>query len=70
MSVINSIARGSCLIGLIVLLAGCVVVPRGGYQEGYHEGYREGYYDRPNHRYWHDDRWHDCREDEDDAYCH
>ena len=59
MSIIKSIARGSCLISVIVLLAGCVIVPRG--------GYHEGYYDRPHHRYWHDERWHDC--DEDDHYC-
>ena len=59
MSAIRYIARGSCLISLIVLLAGCVVVPSG--------GYREGYYDRPHHRYWHDHRWRECHER--DEYC-
>jgi hypothetical protein len=65
MSAIRYIARGSCLVSLIVLLAGCIIAPRDG---GYREGYRDGYYDAPHHRYWHDHRWHDC--DRDDPHCH
>ena len=70
MSAIRFIARSSCLISLIILLTGCVVVPRGGHDhdEAYRQGYHEGYYDRGHHRYWHDNGWHDCDEDED--YCH
>ena len=59
MSAIRFIARGSCLITLVTLLAGCVIAPAGP---------REGYYDRAHHRYWHDHGWHDCHEH--DAYCH
>jgi hypothetical protein len=59
MSVIQYIARGSCLISLAVLLAGCVLAPR------------EGYYDRHHHRYYHDHSWHQCRDrdDRDDSHC-
>jgi len=66
MSAIRYIARGSCLISLIALLAGCVIAPRGD------DGYREGYYDAPHHRYWHDHEWHDCDRDHDrdDRHCH
>lgn len=60
MSVIRSIARGSCLISLVAFLAGCVIAPA--------HGPREGYYDRPHHRYYHDRSWHDCHEH--DQYCH
>jgi hypothetical protein len=58
MSVIGYIVRGSCLISLIAVLAGCVIAP----------GPREGYYDQPHHRYYHDRAWHDCddRRDRDD----
>lgn len=62
MSVIKVIARGSCLLSLLAVLAGCVITP------GPREGYRDGYYDRPHHRYWHDHAWHECREHE--PYCH
>jgi hypothetical protein len=60
MSAIRLIARASCLLSLIAVLAGCIIAPPG--------GYRDGYYDRPHHRYWHDHSWHDCHEH--DAYCH
>ncbi len=60
MSVIRHIARGSCLIALIALLAGCIVAPRG--------GYREGYYDQAHHRYWHNNGWHQCGYN--DPHCH
>ena len=52
MSAIRYIARGSCVITLIALLAGCVIAPRG--------GYHEGYYDHAHHRWWHSNGWHDC----------
>lgn len=51
---------GACLLGLIMLTAGCVIAP--------HDGYRDGYYDRDHHRYWHDHGWHDCA-DRGDQYC-
>ena len=65
MSAIRYIARGSCLIGLIFMLGGCIIAPPPG--EGYHEGYHEGYYDRDHHRWWHNHGWHDC--DRDDRHC-
>jgi hypothetical protein len=51
MSPIGHLARGSCLIGLTALLAGCVLAPP-----------PEGYYDRGHDRYYHDHAWHDCRD--------
>jgi hypothetical protein len=60
MSATRNIARLSCLMSLIALLASCVLVPPG--------GYREGYYDAPHHRYWHDHGWHQCQEH--DPHCH
>lgn len=56
MSALKYIVRGSCLLSLLALLAGCVIAPAP------HEGYREGYYDRPHHRYWHDHEWHECHD--------
>jgi hypothetical protein len=67
MSATRSIARLSCLMSLIALLASCVWVPRD--HGGYHDQYREGYYDRDHGRYWHDHAWHPCR-DRDDPHCH
>ena len=46
---------GSCLLGLMILVQGCVVTTR------------EGYYDREHHRYWHERAWHDCIEH--DVHC-
>lgn len=70
MSALRFVARGSCLISLIALLAGCVIAPD--HDRGMHEGYynapREGYYDREHHRYYHDHRWHECHEH--DEECH
>jgi hypothetical protein len=57
MSALRYIARGSSLVCLIALLAGCVIAPAP----------REGYYDRPHHRYYHDHDWHECHEH--DRYC-
>lgn len=65
MSAIRYLARGSCLIGLIFMLGGCIIAPPPG--GGYHEGYHEGYYDRDHHRWWHNHGWHDC--DRDDRHC-
>ena len=77
MSAIRSVARGSCLISLVALAAGCVVAPdhdrapREGYysapQEGYYNTPREGYYDREHHRYYHDRAWHECDEHDEDC---
>jgi hypothetical protein len=52
----KSIAKGSFLLGLIVIATGCVVAPR------------EGYYDGDHHRYYHENTWHDCGER--DEHCH
>lgn len=49
------IAYGTCLLGLIMLTASCVIAPR------------EGYYDRAHHRYWHSHAWHAC--DVNDMHC-
>lgn len=40
---------GSFLLGLAIMMAGCVVA-----------GPREGYYDRDHHRYWHERVWVAC----------
>jgi len=61
MTTTKRIVRGSFLLGLMAILAGCVIAPRGG-------GYHEGYYDAPHHRYWHDNGWHDCGDR--DPHCH
>ena len=52
------IGFGACLLGLIMLTAGCVVAPPP----------HEGYYDRDHHRYYHDHAWHDCGDHGED-YC-
>jgi hypothetical protein len=64
MSAIRVIARGSCILGLIALMAGCVIAPGGPHRGGYHEGY----YDAPHHRWWHNNGWHDCSDR--DSHCH
>ena len=50
------IVIGSLLVGLAVLTAGCVVAP-----------YREGYYDRDHHRYYHQNAWVTCGDN--DEHC-
>ena len=45
---------GSFLLGLAVMMAGCVVA-----------GPREGYYDREHHRYWHERVWVACGDRDD-----
>jgi hypothetical protein len=44
------------VLGLTVLVNGCVVEPR------------EGFYDRDHHRWWHEHQWHECGER--DEHCH
>lgn len=75
MSAIKNLARGSCLISLAALLAGCIIAPDHDHDRGQRDGYynapREGYYDREHHRYYHDRGWHDCHDRDDrDDYCH
>jgi hypothetical protein len=55
MKKLESIAKGSVLLGLLMLASACVVVPR------------EGYYDRDHHRYYHEHEWHECGDRDD--YC-
>ena len=43
------------LLGLIMMVPGCVVEPR------------EGYYDRDHHRYYHEHKWEQCRDE--DEHC-
>jgi hypothetical protein len=47
---------GFGVLGLIGLIAGCMVGPR------------EGYYDGNHHRYYHENGWHDCADR--DEHCH
>ena len=68
MSSKRRIAFGSCLLGMSLLVSGCVIEPQGGYDRDHHEPH-EGYYDRDNHRYYHEHGWHQCG-DRDDHYCH
>jgi hypothetical protein len=51
------------LMGLMLFAPGCVV-----HTDGYAEGYHEGYWDREHNRWWHDNGWHDCVEN--DVHCH
>lgn len=53
-----TLAKGSFLLGLIVLASACVVTPREPH---------EGYYDSDHHRYYHERAWHECGEH--DNYC-
>ncbi len=50
MTNIKRFAGSTFLLGLIGLVAGCLVGPR------------EGYYDGNHHRYYHANGWHDCAE--------
>lgn len=49
------IATVSVLLAMIAVMSACVIAPR------------EGYYDRDHHRYYHQNAWHDCGEN--DAHC-
>jgi hypothetical protein len=55
MTNLKPVAKGSFLLGLIVFASACVVGPR------------EGYYDRDQHRYYHENTWHQCAEQ--DEHC-
>jgi hypothetical protein len=48
MKTTKRLAASTFLLGIIGLVAGCIVGPR------------EGYYDRDQHRYYHENGWHDC----------
>ena len=60
------------LVSLMLCLPGCVVhdreVVRDHDRSSYNQGYREGYYDREHHRWWHENAWRDCIEN--DIHCH
>jgi hypothetical protein len=43
-----SFVKGGILLGMIMFASACVVAPR------------EGYYDHDQHRYYHENTWHDC----------
>ena len=49
MRTLKRIARGSVLLTLISIAAGCLVAEP-----------REGYWDHDHHRYYHDHTWHEC----------
>lgn len=50
------VVRGGFLVGLLALLAACIVAEP-----------RDGYYDRDHNRYYREHTWHECAEH--DAYC-
>jgi hypothetical protein len=52
----STLAAFALLSTIVALASGCVIAPR----DGYHDGYHEGYYDRDQHRYYHENGWHDC----------
>ena len=52
----HRLAKSTFLFGLLGLVVGCFVGPR------------EGYYDSNQHRYYHENGWHDCTER--DEHCH
>ncbi len=50
-------------------ISGCVLHDREVVHDGgYSQGYKEGYYDREHNRWWHEQGWHDCAEN--DVHCH
>jgi hypothetical protein len=71
MKVANRVIAPSALalISMTLCLSGCVVHTREVVHDGgYSQGYKEGYYDSEHHRYWHENAWHDCVEN--DIHCH
>jgi len=46
----------SVLLALMAFMSACVIAPR------------EGYYDRDHHRYYHQNAWHGCGQN--DQHCH
>jgi len=67
------VAPGAMILASLMLcLSGCVVHDREvvhdhDHDHGYAQGYKEGYYDREHHRWWHENAWRDCVED--DVHC-
>jgi hypothetical protein len=45
------------LLGLMLVVPGCVVEPR------------EGFYDRDHHRWWHEHAWRECGDRDRDDHC-
>lgn len=73
MKVSNWVAVPAALtLGSVMLcLSGCIVHDREVVhddQAAYSQGYKEGYYDREHHRWWHENAWRDCVEN--DVHCH
>jgi len=67
---LNFIAVPAALMiaSAVVALSGCVVHDREVVHDGgYAQGYKEGYYDREHSRWWHDQAWHDCVQN--DIHC-
>jgi hypothetical protein len=56
----HRIVTTGILLGLMTVMSACVVAPG--------DGHREGYYDRDHHRYYHENRWHECGDRDD--HCH
>jgi len=63
-----SVTSSLLLASLFLSLSGCVVHERDEHEHAYSQGYKEGYYDREHHRWWHDEAWHECGDD--DVHCH
>lgn len=62
------------LASLMLSLSGCVVKDHEVVHDhqasagaAYDQGYKEGYYDREHHRWWHENAWRDCEEN--DIHC-
>lgn len=62
-------APGAVVLGFLMMgLSGCVVHDREVvHGQGYAQGYKEGYYDHEQHRWWHEQAWRDCVEN--DIHC-
>jgi hypothetical protein len=57
------------LASLLMCLSGCVVHDREVVHDGgYAQGYKEGYYDHEHNRWWHNQAWQDCVDN--DTHCH
>jgi hypothetical protein len=54
----NRIIMTGVLLGLMTLTSACVVATH---------DYHEGYYDRDHHRWYHENAWHECGEN--DVHC-
>jgi hypothetical protein len=57
------------LASLMMCVSGCVVHDREVVHDGgYAQGYKEGYYDHEHNRWWHNQGWQDCVDN--DTHCH